>query len=126
MDKKTNRLLFPGGGFRNSMTGELKGLVIHGWDLLRKPTTPVHLVYGAVCAFFCYQFGFFVGGAMMIGFAVWEVWNDRNEMMRRKSKGQNYVYEGDHDFWESTITFTIGLVVLAILEGQGIVWLCWR
>jgi len=101
---------------------DIKGLVIHGWDLLRKPTTPVHVTYGLVCAFLCFAFGFWLGLVMIAGFAFWEMWNDRNEGIRQ---GPAYKEQGDWDFWESTIGFTIGLVVLAILQVVGIVSIGW-
>ena len=65
------------------------------------------------------------GGVMMIGFAIWEAWNDRNEKMRKDAKGIEYVYEGDWDFWESTISFIAGLVALAILQHFGVVYVVW-
>lgn len=104
--------------------------------LLRKRTTPVHLMYGLACAFLCYAFGFWLGAAMMIGFGAWEVWNDWELLRRNKIYRELeytpaldevnrhhafYVPEGAMDFWESTIGFTIGLVVLAILQVLGIV-----
>lgn len=90
-------------------------------ELLKKPTTPVHLLWGFISAFLCYSIGYWLGGAMMIGFALWEAWNDRNEAMRKAAEGKPYVYEGDWDFWESTITFTMGLVAIAILKTLGVI-----
>ena len=101
---------------------DIKGLVIHGWDLLRKPTTPLHIVYGLLCAFFVWRFGFLFGSLMMIAFALWEMWNDRNERMRQ---GSDYRYEGDWDFWESSIGFVIGLFVLAVLHCLNVVTVGW-
>ena len=89
-------------------------------ELLKKPTTPVHLIFGAACAYFCYRFGFAVGGSIMVAFAGWEAWNDRNEAMRKAAMGQPYVYEGDHDFWESTISFIMGLIAWGILTDVGV------
>ena len=94
--------------------------VVRAWELLKKPTTPVHLLYGFMAAYLCYRFGFWIGGAAMVGFALWEAWNDRNEAMRKAAKGKPYVYEGDHDFWESTITFFTGLITWGILIDVGV------
>ena len=90
-------------------------------ELLKKKTTPVHILYGFISAFLCYAFGFLLGGAMMIGFAIWEYWNDENEMMRKVNNSEDYVYEGDWDFWESTLSFITGLVVLGILQVLGVI-----
>jgi len=104
---------------------ELKGLVIHGWDLLRKPTTPVHILYGLWCGFMMYAFGFLVGFVFLAGFAKWEVWNDHNEMARKVAAGQKYVYEGDWDFWESVVPLCVGLTPMGILQVLGIVSIAW-
>ena len=108
------------------------------WRFIRKPTTPVHLLYGLFCCFLIWQFGWLVGLVMMGGFALWERWND-NEILRRQELCHKYglpfteanylktIYlpEGAMDFWESTVTFIIGLVILAILEAKGIVVMTW-
>jgi hypothetical protein len=102
---------------------EVKGLVIHGWDLLRKPTTPVHLIYGVFCAFLAYAFGFLVGFVMLGMFAKYEAWNDKGEKNRQGSK---YKLAGDLDWWESFVTFCIpfcGLAILQVLDIVSIGWL---
>lgn len=105
------------------------------WKFLRKPTTPVHVMYGLVAAFLCFEFGFALGGAMMIGFALWEYWNDKELLARNKiyaehhlkpayderNRGMLYVPEGAMDFWESTVSFLIGLIAIGVLAQLGII-----
>lgn len=104
---------------------EIKRVVIYGWDLLRKPTTPVHLVYGLFCVFLIWQFGILVGLVMMAAFFKWEKWNDHNEKMRVEAIGLSYVYQGDSDWWESGVSFCLGFFVLGILQALGIVSIGW-
>lgn len=110
------------------------------WQVLRKPTTPVHVLFGLICAFLCYAFGGWLGLLLMAVFAGWELWNDsellsRNEIYEEFGYTPSfdernreiisfdqtivkrfYVPEGAMDFWESTIGFMIGLVTLGILQ----------
>ena len=103
----------------------LRGLIIAGWNLLRKPTTPVHLAYGLLAVFIIWQFGILAGLAMMVLFMVWEWWNDRNEKMRKVAAGIPYVYEGDWDWWESSVSFCIGFFILGIFKMLGMVTVGW-
>lgn len=104
---------------------EIKRVVIYGWDLLRKPTTPVHLTYGLLCVFLVWQFGILVGLVMMAAFFKWEAWNDRNEKIRVEAMGIAYEPQGDMDWWESGVSFTIGFFVLGIFKMLGMVTIGW-
>ena len=110
-----------------------KEVVKKTWKFIRKPTTPVHLLYGFFCAWLIFEFGWLVGIMMMGGFALWERWNDQ-ELMNRQALCLKYnlpleftnwhgyyVPEGAMDFWESTVTLCIGLVPLGIMKELGII-----
>jgi len=91
------------------------------WIHLRKETTPVHLVFGLLCVFLMFGFGLLAGIVMMTAFAIWEYWNDRNLMIKYPS----YKPEGDMDFWESFLSFSIGWGILGIFQGRGMVNVGW-
>jgi hypothetical protein len=101
------------------------------WQVLRKPTTPVHVLFGLICAFLCYAFGGWLGLLLMAVFAVWEYWNDKELLARNKIYKELgytpsydernrydtfYVPEGAMDFWESTIGLLIGVLALGVLQ----------
>ena len=118
---------------------KLKDGVIVTWEFLRKPTTPVHLLYGLFCVFMVWQFGILTGAVLMLAFAVWEFWNDYELLARDKLLfGANpipadhvakapkaYLPEGAMDFWESTVSFCIAFFALGVLQAQGIVSIGW-
>jgi hypothetical protein len=114
------------------------------WQVFRKPTTPVHVLFGLVCAFLCYAFGGWLGLLLMAVFAGWELWNDwellrRNQIYREWGYAPHfdernreiinpygnlqkfYVPEGAMDFWESTIGFMIGVLTLGILQALHVI-----
>lgn len=93
----------------------VKNLVIDGWELLRKPTTPIHWLYGVFCAFLIYSFGILAGLVMILLFMLWQYWNDKNEGKR----------EGHWDWWESSVTFCLSFFVLGILQSAGVVSITW-
>jgi len=83
--------------------------------VLRKWTSPVHYVYGLLCAYLTYEFGLLAGLIMMGLFAGDELWGD-------------YCYdtkEGGDDWWESFLFYTIGLGVLALLQTLGLIHISW-
>jgi len=88
---------------------------LQAWIELRKNTTPVHWLYGLLCAFLMLSWGILAGWGMMGIFALWEAWNDYCD----ESKG------GAYDFWESFLTFCIGQGILALLSYLGIVSIGW-
>ena len=110
---------------------------IKTWQFIRKPTTPVHLAFGLTCAFLAWEHSLLLAAILMIGFAIWEWWNDHEIMqcqtlclkynleLKYHNHEGYYIPEGAMDFWESTVTFLIGLVILAILEAKGIVVMTW-
>ena len=85
------------------------------WIELRKNTTPVHYLYGLLCAFLMLSWGILAGWVAMIAFALLELWNDYCEDKR----------EGCTDFWESFITFIPGQGVLALLQVLSIINIGW-
>lgn len=82
---------------------------------IRKSTTPVHWIFGLVCAFFIYTFGLWGGWLPMLVFAVAEAWNDHCD-------GTS---EGFMDWWESFVTFIPGQGVLAILDALTFIVVTW-
>lgn len=87
------------------------------WEFLRKPTTPLHIVYGLWCAFMMYAFGFLIGGVCVLGFALWERWNDQNEVFRHTL----YIPEGDWDWWESAVPLCVSMAILGILQCLNVI-----
>lgn len=78
---------------------------------IRKKTTPVHWIFGFLCTFLIFVFGFPAGWTLMGVFAGMEIWNDYCDGTR----------EGCADWWESFLTFTIGQGILALLHCLGII-----
>ena len=91
------------------------------WTFFRKPTTPVHIMFGVWAAFMMYAFGLLFGGACLLGFALWEKWNDENEMFRQK----DYIPEGDWDWWESAVPWCVAITIVGVLQVLGIVSVGW-
>lgn len=120
-----------------ALGSKLKAVAIQGWDIIRKPTTPVHWLFGFIAAFFIVAFGIWAGILAMVGFAAWERWNDKEILKCQEMcianghplKYENwhgmYIPEGAMDFWESTVTFLIGLVLIGIFSAQRIVSVAW-
>jgi hypothetical protein len=88
---------------------------------LRKWTVPIHWAYGAICAVFfvdCWPLAL----ALMIIFAMWEWWNDKN---LKENLGKVYKKEGDQDWWESLVTFIPGIFLARILDWIGLLTIRW-
>ena len=88
---------------------------LQAWIEVRKHTTPVHWVYGLLCAFLMLPWGILAGWGMMGMFAGLELWNDYCENKK----------EGCTDFWEAFLTFCVGQGILALLSYLGIVLIRW-
>ena len=99
----------------------MRNIASEVWTFFRKPTTPVHILFGVWCAFMIYAFGLLFGLVLLAGFAVWEHWNDKNEEYRQ----EGYIPEGDWDWWESAVPLCVALTPLAILQVLGIVSVGW-
>jgi hypothetical protein len=88
---------------------------LQAWIELRKNTTPVHWVYGLLCAFLMLSWGILAGWVAMGAFAGDEAWNDWCDRTR----------EGCSDWWEAFLTFMVGQGVLALLSYLGVVSIGW-
>ena len=91
------------------------------WIELRKNTTPVHWLYGGLCAFLILANGIVLGWLAMGAFAVLEHWNDKEE----KAKDPAYIPTGCTDWWESFIVFMPGHGVISLLSYLGIIAIRW-
>ena len=87
---------------------QINQAAISQWLKLRKKTTVVHLIYGALCAGFSAEY-FPAGVLLLLVFAGFEAWNDHC----------NGTKEGCDDWWEAFLIFSIGLTVLLILQFIG-------
>jgi len=85
------------------------------WLELRKHTTPIHWIYGGLCAFVMLPFGILAGWGMMGIFAGMEYWNDYCDGTK----------QGCDDWWESFVAFCIGFGVLGVLHYLGIIAIGW-
>jgi len=94
---------------------------LQAWIELRKHTTPVHWLYGLLCAFLMLSWGITAGWVAMVAFALLERWNDEEEIRNKLTKK----YSGCADWWESFLTFMIGQGILALLSYLGIVSIRW-
>jgi hypothetical protein len=94
---------------------------LQAWIELRKNTTPVHWVYGLLCAFLMLSWGILAGWVAMVAFGLLERWNDEEEIRNKLTKK----YSGCTDFWESFVTFIPAQSVLALLSYLGIVSIGW-
>lgn len=81
------------------------------WFKIRKKTTPIHWLFGLLCAFLIYVLGVPAGWVPMGVFAAMEAWNDYCDGTR----------EGCTDWWESFLTFMIGHGVVALLHCLGVI-----
>ena len=68
-----------------------------------------------------YALGLLIGGAALLVFAIWEYWNDKNEVYRHET----YKPEGDWDWWESAVAWCVAMTPLAILHKLGVVSIMW-
>ena len=94
---------------------------IANWIEIRKKTTPVHWLYGAICAFLCIPFGLLAGWVAMGVFAFDEHWNDKEE----KANIPGYKLTGCQDWWEAFVVFMPGVTILGILNCIGILGVTW-
>jgi len=108
-----------------------QSLIVLGWNVLRKPTTPVHWIFGVFCAVISWQF-FFAGFALMVLFAGDELWNDKELLGRQKileehglDSGPLYVPEGCTDWWESFLTYCLSFGVILILNFAHVLTIRW-
>jgi hypothetical protein len=90
-------------------------LLSHKEMKLRKRTTPVHWAFGFLCCYLTYKFGILAGWGMMGIFGVWEHWNDVCDGSK----------QGAFDWWESFLTYCVGMVILAFLDDLKIVSIGW-
>jgi hypothetical protein len=88
---------------------------------LRKWTTPVHWLYGALCAFLILSNGILAGWLAMGVFALMEIWNDKEE----KARNPAYLPSGCADWWEAFIIYMPGHGVLGLLNYIGVVTISW-
>ena len=85
--------------------------------ILRKWTSPVHYIYGLLCAFFVYAFGLGFGSFMMLLFAAVELWED----YCLKDRREGYKLEGADDWWEAFLFFVIGVSIIGLLKVIGVI-----
>jgi len=84
------------------------------WLRLRKKTTIVHFIYGALSAGF--SAAFFPAGFLLMGvFAGDEAWDD----------WCNGTREGEMDWWEAFLVFTVLIGVALVLHFCGIWTIRW-
>jgi len=91
------------------------------WIQIRKDTTPVHWLYGLLCALLIFTFGILYGLVMMAVFGIMEYWNDKE----LRARDPSYLPEGCTDWWESFVTFSVGSGVIALFQGFGLVHVSW-
>lgn len=84
------------------------------WYKLRKYTVIAHWLYGLLCAYIGMKY-FPASLAMMGLFAGFERWNDWCDGSK----------EGANDWWDAVATYTIGFVIVLILEAIGLVTIRW-
>ena len=85
---------------------------------LRKWTSPIHFLYGAGCALMAVRC-FPASVALILLFALYEYWDDYAHSRVRDS-------EGVDDFWEAFAFYSIGLLIVLILDYAGVLSIGWK
>ena len=85
---------------------------------LRKWTSLIHFLYGAGCVLLAVKC-FPASLSLMLLFALYEYWDDYAHSMARDS-------EGADDWWEAFVVYSVGLLIVLILDYAGVLSIGWK